>query len=364
MSIEARGISKSHRGIVYLDNISFEIKENDFVTLLGPTGSGKTTLLRILCGVEKPDEGRVYVDGMDVTDLPVQKRDVAMVYQQFINYPSYTVYENIASPMRISKNKYSEAEIDVKVREYADLLGLTSVLSHLPEEVSGGQRQRTAIARALAKNVNFIILDEPLANLDYKLREELRGELKRIFRNKGGAVLYATPEPIDALAMSTHVGVMHQGRMLQFGPVGEVFRNPRSIEVGTYFSHPTMNVLDAELVRSGDSQYLQCSNELKIDVSDCSHLAAQKYKVGIHAHTISTEKEKKNMIPIKAEVQLSEVVGSDTELHIQHQDIPIVLLMQKMVTKKIGESITVYIDPDRIFIYDTETNHLVAKTGE
>jgi glycerol transport system ATP-binding protein len=174
MGIVVENVSKSYKNKQALKDVSLEIRDGEFMTLLGATGAGKTTLMRVMLGIDKPDTGRVYYDGRDVTDVPVQKRSVAMVYQAFINYPSLTVYENIASPLRISVQKLPETEIDKAVRKNAELLSITDILNHRPSEISGGQQQRTAIARALTKGSKYIFLDEPLGNLDYKLREELR----------------------------------------------------------------------------------------------------------------------------------------------------------------------------------------------
>ncbi len=366
MGIVLENITKIYDGKTVLNNISLDINDGDFVTLLGPTGTGKTTLLRIMAGIERPDRGRVFYNGVDVTDVPVQKRDIAMVYQQFINYPSMTIYENIASPLKISrKKKLSKKVIDEKVRANAKLLGIDHVLDHYPEEVSGGQKQRTAIARALSKDSQFIFLDEPLANLDYKLREELRGELKRIFRNKGGAVVYATPEPVDALAMATHVGVMQGGEVLQYGPVQEVYHNPSCVDVGSYFSYPTMNMFPARLVKKGSRSLLAVSDNLQIDVSPLSgKMTREDYLLGVHAYALSITRENDTMIPIETTVELSEVVGSDTELHLDYHGIKLVMLLQQLVSIEIGEEIEVYLDPDRFYIFETATKSLVAKTGQ
>ena len=177
MGIIIENVSRSYDGKKVLDDISLEIKNGEFVSFLAPTGEGKTTLLRLIAGVERPDSGRIYYDGQDVTNLPVQKRSIGMVYQWFINYPSMNVFENIASPLRVSKKKISEKESARRVRETAELLKIDRILNHLPSEISGGQQQRLAIARALAKGTDYIFLDEPLTNLDYKLQEELRAEL-------------------------------------------------------------------------------------------------------------------------------------------------------------------------------------------
>lgn len=362
MGIVVENLSKSHHGFNKIENLNLEVNDGDFSVLLAPTGSGKTTLLRLLAGIEKPTKGKIYFDGVDVTNVTPQKRNIAMVYQQFVNYPSFTVYENIASPLRVSKIKYSEKEIDKRVRENAALLGISHILSHLPEQVSGGQKQRTALARALAKGTKYVFLDEPLANLDYKLREELRVELKMIFREKGGAIVYATPEPIDALGMASHVGFMQKGQIIQYGPVKDVYFNPRFVEVGKYFSHPTMNILECKKTEIDGRLFLQLTEQFKIDVSNLSSsLTKNRYILGVHAHAISVRPEK-SFVKIDSVVLLAESVGSDTELHLDHQGHKIVVLVQDVIRYTIGQIVPMYIDPNRFYIFDSETTELCGKT--
>lgn len=363
MGIGIFNIEKSYEGDVAVENVTMEIGDGAFVTILGATGAGKTTLLRIMAGIDRPDKGRVYYDGKDATEVPVQKRNIAMVYQEFVNYPSMTIYDNIASPLRVSKTRYSKADIDKKVRQSAELLGLTGVLDHYPEEVSGGQKQRTAIARALIKDTRFIFLDEPLANLDYKLREELRGELKTLLRRKGGIVVYATPEPVDALSMSTHVAYLQEGRLLQYGALEEVYRNPDSVEVGTYFSYPTMNIMEAETIHEQGKTFLRVSDEIRFDVTEYrGRLQAPQYLVGIRAYNLYTRKACPNLIPFEATVELAEELGSDTELHVRHHEMTFVVLMQEVARFPTGTRITVYLDPSRLFLFDRQTGKRVLKT--
>ena len=363
MGIAVFNIEKSYEATPALHDVSMEIEDGAFVTLLGATGAGKTTLLRIMCGIDRPDRGRVLYDGTDVTRVPVQKRNVAMVYQEFVNYPSMTIYENIASPLRVSKTRYAKADIDQKVRHNAELLGLTGVLGHYPEEVSGGQKQRTAIARALVKDTRFVFLDEPLANLDYKLREELRGELKTLLTHKGGAVVYATPEPVDALSMSTHVAYLQDGRVLQYGALQEVYRNPASVEVGAYFSYPTMNIMEADVTTERERTFLRISEEIAIDATPFrDRLQHGQYLVGIRAYNLYTAKKGENLIPFTATVELTEELGSDTELHVRHEGRLFVVLMQEVARFPIGNQITVYMDPSRLFLFDKETRQLAFKT--
>ena len=363
MGIAVDKVCKSFKHKQALNDVSLEVRDGEFMTLLGQTGAGKTTLMRIMLGIDKPDSGRVYYDGEDVTDVPVQKRSVAMVYQAFINYPSLTVYENIASPLRISPQKLSNAEIDRIVRDNAALLGITEILNHRPSEISGGQQQRTAIARALTKGSKYIFLDEPLGNLDYKLREELRGELKTIFRKKEGAIVYATPDPIDALSMATNVAFVHDGRVLCSGPVGEVYDNPQFVEVGAYFSYPTMNIFEAKRVAEQGKLFLKVTGELKVNVDALKDvLADDEYFIGIRAHSISTHREKENMISVRGKVELMEVVGSDYELHLSHNGVSMISLMQRFVSYEMGQEVQAYLDAKCFFVYSKNTRRLVAKT--
>ncbi len=363
MGITVENISKSYNGKTALQRTSFELHDGNFTTLLGATGSGKTTLLRIMAGVENPDAGRILYDGKDMARVPVRDRPIAMVYQQFVNYPSLTVYENIASPLRVSREKPARAEIEKRVTEAADLLGIRDVLQHRPGEVSGGQQQRTAIARALVKRAKYIFLDEPLANLDFKLREELRGELKRLFRTSGGAVLYATPEPVDALSMATHVGMMSEGRLLQYGPAREVYTRPNSVGVGEYFSYPTMNIVEATLELRDDTPRIRISETLIAEAPSLSSvLKPGRYRVGFRAHALDVVRKQDSDLPLRATVELSEVVGSDTEVHALHQGNRLTVLTEQIHVFDIGEEIDLFLDARELFLFDPDTDTLVAKT--
>ncbi len=364
MSIKIENVTKRFGRNLVLDNISLEIDDGDFTTFLAPTGSGKTTLLRIIAGLEKPDSGKIYYDDKDVTQLPVRERDIAMVYQDFVNYPSMTVYENLASPLRVSDKNYSEKEIDKKVKKNAELLNISEILDHYPEEISGGQRQRTSIARALIKDVKYIFLDEPLANLDYKLREELRGQLKETFRDKSGAIIYATADSPDALVLSTHVGFISKGKIVQYDKTNQVYNNPSCVEVAQYFSHPTINIWDSELINIDNKYYLEICEKVKINVDKFKDILENKYYiVGIRAHSISLEQQHEDDIPVHARVELCEVVGSETEMHLIFKDIDLILLMEDIVQYKTGQQIEVFIDPNKFFVFDKETHNLVTKTG-
>src|SRR5689334_23552197 len=216
MSVALDHVTRTVDGVETIRDVSLTLEKGTLSVLLGPTLSGKTSIMRLLAGLDKPATGRLLVDGKDVTGIDVRKRSVAMVYQQFINYPSLTVYENIASPLRVQGKP--RAEIEARVAEAARLLRLEPFLKRTPLQLSGGQQQRTAMARALVKGADLVLLDEPLANLDYKLREELRTEMRQLFERRSAVVVYATTEPAEALLLGGRTAVLHEGRLLQSGP--------------------------------------------------------------------------------------------------------------------------------------------------
>ena len=241
MQLELEKISKSVGAQPWLYPLDLAPVPGELTVLLGATEAGKTTLMRLMAGLDVPSEGRIRVDGRDVTGVPVRQRNVAMVYQQFINYPSMTVYDNIASPLRLAR----APDLDARVRALAQRLHIEPFLNRLPAELSGGQQQRVALARALAKRAPLMLLDEPLVNLDYKLREELRDELAQLFATGSATVIYATTEPGEALLLGGHCAVLDAGELLQYGPTAEVFRRPRSLRVARAFSDPPMNLFEA-----------------------------------------------------------------------------------------------------------------------
>ena len=351
MSIEVQGVSKRFGAANALDGVDLTVHEGEFAVLLGGARSGKTTLLRAMAGLDRIDAGTILIDGKPISAYPRRDRPIAMVYQQFINYPNFTVYENIASPLRLKRPKLSKDEIDRRVRENAELLGLTSVLNRMPSEISGGQQQRTAIARAIAKEAKYVFFDEPLANLDYKLREELRTELKRIFTEREGAIVYATAEPVDALAMGTHVGFVHEGRIAQYGPSREVYDVPATAEVGLYFSQPSMNLISATANGHGR---VDVGRDLSFDLGD---LGTGDVILGMRAHAL-TLSEGDGPDVFRARVDLSESVGSDTELHLDYDGTKLVALIRGFTRFDIGQEVALTCAPEDVYVFDAKTRSL------
>ncbi len=249
MQLELKEVSRTVGGVPQLYPLTLALAPGRINVLLGATQAGKTTLMRLIAGLDRPTVGRVFADGVDVTGVSVRRRNLAMVYQQFINYPSLTVFENIASPLRLQNDP--RQAIAARVQDIAAKLHIDHLLDRLPTELSGGQQQRTALARALVKGSKLVLLDEPLVNLDYKLREELRTELAGLFSEGGTTVVYATTEPQEALLLGGHTAVLDKGRLLQFGPTLEVYRNPASVEVAIAFNDPPLNIVAATALEGG-----------------------------------------------------------------------------------------------------------------
>ena len=305
--LELIDVSKQVGASMHIRDVSLSLERGSLNVLLGPTLAGKTTLMRLMAGLDRPTAGSIRVDGRDVTGLSVRKRDVAMVYQQFINYPAMSVYENIASPMRL--NGTDAATLDRKVREAAELLKLTEFLERTPLNLSGGQQQRTAIARALVKGAELVLLDEPLANLDYKLREELRVELPRLFAETGAVFVYATTEPQEALLLGGHTATLHEGRVTQFGETIDVYGRPADLVTAQTFADPPLNI--AHVDKQGTE--LRFGEHLLGRAPDS--LADGGYTLGFRAHHVSLAASSAHTVAVPVTVGTSEITGSETYLH-------------------------------------------------
>ena len=326
----------------YLYPLDLTLVPGAVTVLLGATQAGKTTLMRLMAGLDKPTSGRVLVDGTNVTGVSVRDRNVAMVYQQFINYPSMTVFDNIASPLKLRR----EANINSRVQALAEKLHIESFLKRLPAELSGGQQQRVALARALAKQAPLMLLDEPLVNLDYKLREELRDELTQLFAAGSSTVVYATTEPTEALLLGGYTAVLDRGEILQYGPTADVFRHPKSIRVARAFSDPPMNLLKGEL--SGDTVLLAGGLRLPRTTTNAT---SSSVTVGIRASALQINANA-TTIALPGKVELAEISGSDTFVHANTAVGEVIAQFTGVHQFELGANITLYLQPDQAYVFD------------
>lgn len=354
MTLELDGVTKLVNGQTHIYPTHLTLEKGTMNVLLGPTLSGKTSLMRLMAGLDRPAEGRVIWNGEDVTGMAVQKRGVAMVYQQFINYPALTVYDNIASPLRLEGR--SRAEVDAAVRKTADLLRLSPMLDRKPLELSGGQQQRCALARALVKNAGLVLLDEPLANLDYKLREELRVEIPKIFAEAGSIFVYATTEPEEALLLGGRTATLWEGRVTQFGPTPEVYRNPRDATTARVFSDPPMNFLQISKAGPkllfGEGQSCPAAGKL-------GELADGRYLAGFRPNHLELEKHVGDALEFTCNLAVTEITGSETFVHLDHHGERWVGLVHGVRELTIGAPIAVYLDPAHVYVFGSD-GELVA----
>lgn len=330
----------------HLTDVSFQMEKGRLYTVLGRTLAGKTTMLRTIAGLQTSDSGSLEFRGKDFLRLPVWKRNIAMVYQQFINYPHLTVYENVAFPLK--QRRMAAAEISQKVAAALRMVGLQGFETRKIQELSGGQQQRVAMARSFAKEADILLLDEPLVNLDYKLREQLRDEFRNIFSSgvsRESILVYSSTDPLEAMQLGGDIIVMDKACILQQAPAGEVFENPANTRVAEIANDPAMNLMAGRI----DDERIVVNHDIKLDLPrHFARLSAGEYLFGIRASKIMVAD---HGIPFR--VELAEISGSETFVHLRNGDQ--VLVGQLDVVQEFGmdEAVSVHIDTDWLYAFGT-----------
>ena len=350
MQLSLDSVSKKVGPESWLYEMSLAPQAGAVTVLLGATQAGKTSLMRIMAGLDVPTQGRVRVDGTDVVGLPVRERNVAMVYQQFINYPSLKVRDNIASPLKLR----GEKNVAQRVTELAEKLHIEMFLDRYPAELSGGQQQRVALARALAKAAPLMLLDEPLVNLDYKLREELREELGALFAAGDSTVIFATTEPGEALLLGGYTAVMDAGELLQYGPTAEVFHRPKSLRVARAFSDPPMNLAPGSIVPGG--VLLNAGPKLSLDLPGNAQAVVT---AGLRASALHLE-DRPGDVSLEGRVELAEISGSDTFVHVSTAIGEVVAQLTGVHYFELGVRLKLYFSPAQTYVFDNTGALLLA----
>ncbi|MFO7995355.1 MAG: ABC transporter ATP-binding protein [Marinobacter sp.] len=346
MSLTLQNVSRVVDGETWISDVTMTLEPGSFNVLLGRTLAGKTTLMRIMAGLDKPTSGKILMNDADVTGVAVQKRNISMVYQQFINYPTMTVFENIASPLRLAKK--SQKEIDRRVRETAELLKIDNLLDRQPLELSGGQQQRVSMARALVKDADVVLFDEPLVNLDYKLREALRSELKDLFEARNCIAVYATTEAQEALALGGETAVLHEGRLLQKGPTPTVYHRPQDIETAEIFSEPPINIVPGKVTENEVTFDEQVHFQLNADLAS---LEPGPYTFGVRPSHIGLVPHADDDLEVSVTVDLAEISGSETFLHVHSESFELVLHLQGIYQYRPDEQIKVYFPTHKLYAF-------------
>ena len=349
MTVELKQASKVIRGITHIKPTSLLLEAGHFNVLLGQTGSGKTSLIKLMAGLDPLYSGQIFMNGIEVSKLSPQKRNISLVHQFFVNYPQMTVFENIASPLRVAGMSLSE--IEGRVEEAASILQLRPILNRRPHELSGGQQQRCALARAIAKESQTVFLDEPLANLDYKLREELREQLPELFAGRGAVVVYATSEPEEALLLGGRTALMEDGAVIQFGDTPDIYRAPRNLAAARVFSDPPINI--TRVNKKG--QYAELMNGsrwvLKGKVAD---LVDGEYIMAIRPHHVTPDPCGPDSIEVQGTVLVTELSGSDSSAHFEMDSDSWVSLAHGVHRYQVGQKHQFYVDVSHAFYFDQD----------
>ena len=339
----------------HLNDVSFNFKKGNLYTILGRTLSGKTTLLKTIAGLLNPDQGSIFFEEKDFIKIPVWERNVAMVYQQFINYPHLNVYENITFPL--VQRKLSPEQIKKDVDEALETVGLTGFENRKIQELSGGQQQRVALARSLAKKAKILLLDEPLVNLDYKLREQLREEFKRIFSqglSQDTILIYSTTDPQEVMELNGEVIVLDEGKVLQKGPAKEIFENPSNLKVAEISNDPPMNVLKG-LKNSKNLNFENISLEIP---NHFKKLVDNNYNFGIRASEIKLDENGEEF-----EIELAEISGSETLLHLKRGNSKIIVLIEEVMNFKIHEKVKINFNANKLYAFGEDEKLVSSPYG-
>lgn len=348
-------------GVEVIPNLNLEIKNKEFIVLVGPSGCGKSTTMRMIAGLEDITEGELYIGDQLVNDVAPKDRDIAMVFQNYALYPHMTVYKNMA--FSLSLQKVPKAEIDAKVHEVAKILDLEHLLNRKPKELSGGQRQRVALGRAMVRNPAVFLLDEPLSNLDAKLRTSMRSEITKLHKQLETTFVYVTHDQTEAMTMGDRIVVMKEGVIQQVDTPQNIYAHPSNLFVAGFIGSPQMNFINATLEKRG-SDFVVCFGRWSIPVpqgkaanSDLEKYAGKQVILGIRPEDIHTEEiylDASQETIVEARVDISELMGAEVYIYAYAGDVRLIVRAPARVNPKVGENMQLAFDANKIHLFDRE----------
>ena len=344
--LTVENLSKSFAGQRVIEGISFTVPPGGFTIILGPSGCGKSTLLRLVAGLERPDAGRILVDGREVTGLPPKDRDMAMVFQSYALYPHLSVRENLAFPLRMAK--LAGPEITRRVNEAAGLLGLAELLDRKPRQLSGGQRQRVAIGRAIVRNPKLFLFDEPLSNLDAKLRAGTRVELAQLHRKLEATVLYVTHDQVEAMTLGQEIVVLAEGAIQQIGAPREIYQRPRNLFVAGFIGTPAMNLFAGQVAAPKDEVVFTCP-EGRIDIAlppGLAPYAGREITLGLRPEDLTPGSGQ-----FEARLELVEQIGAESILYLKKGSLLLRARAEADFAGRSGQTISLYADPAKFHYF-------------
>lgn len=347
--IRLQNISKTYKDTHALQDISLEVNDQEFFVLLGPTGAGKTTTLRLIAGLEKQDSGSIYFDGQVVDEFQPADRDVAFVFQQYSLYPTLSVYDNLAFPLRSPLRRTPEAEIKKRVQEAAEILRISHLLDRKTVRLSGGEMQRVSIGRAIVRQPRAFLMDEPLSNLDAKLRESLRVELKHIQKTQGSTSIFVTHDQIEALTMADRIAVLHEGRILQLGTPFDIYDRPATMFVATLVGTPRINLLPA----SRQNGSLKIENS-PLELPTPSHDLPESVLLGVRPEDVRLGSEGQ----YSGKVILTEPLGVETIIHVASGTQTLLSVTSGTTTVRIGDDVRFNFARDRLHYFAADGKRL------
>jgi len=350
-------VVKSFGEVIAVNGISLKIEDKELLILLGPSGSGKTTMMRLIAGLDEVNAGKIYIGGKLVNELRPRERDIAMVFQSYALYPHMTVYDNIAFPLRMRKT--AKTDTDAQVKKTAELLGLSQLLKRRPKQLSGGEQQRVALGRALVREPKVFLMDEPLSNIDAKLRLYMRAELKALQKRLGITTIYVTHDQVEAMTMGDRIALMDKGSLLQVGAPDEIYSHPSTEFVGGFIGSPPMNLIPCSILKKNNHLFLDASS-FKVDVTEMrstieGKTSSDEVTLGIRPESIAVSSDKTSD-GIEGKVYVIEPLGSEVILDIKvNSTIIKVLSHLKTIKASPGDNIRLTFDHDSIVVFDRKT---------
>ena len=356
-------VKKFSEEVVAVNSVNLDIQDKEFVVLVGPSGCGKTTTLRMVAGLEDISAGEIYIGDRLVNDVPPKDRNIAMVFQNYALYPHMTVYKNMAFSLKLRRT--SKGEIERRVKAAADILGIGDLLDRKPKQLSGGQRQRVAVGRAIVRQPEVFLFDEPLSNLDAKLRVNMRAELIKLHERLDATMIYVTHDQVEAMTMGDRIVVMRNGFIQQVGPPMEVYNQPQNQFVAGFIGSPPMNFLDARLVADNGGVAVDLQG-MRLPLPPQQAKGAEAYMnrnivFGIRPEDILSTPEKKSasLAPLRATVEVLEPLGAEIILELSCQGYAFTARMDPQMRAKMHDEIEVYFDMERVHLFDPQTEQAI-----
>ena len=362
--VTLKDLTKKYGDVIAVQNMNLKIPHNEFLVLVGPSGCGKSTTLRMIAGLEEISGGQIYIGDELVNEKDPKDRNVSMVFQNYALYPHMTVEENLGFSLKIAK--VEKKEIEKKVSEAVIILGLNELRKRKPSQLSGGQRQRVAMGRAIVRRPDVFLFDEPLSNLDAKLRTQMRTEIKKLHQKLKTTVIYVTHDQVEAMTLADRIIIMKDGFIEQIGSPIDVFTNPVNVFVATFIGSPPMNVIECDVVKENDNVFIKIDSNMLMPCPSSKKeklLKASKVFVGIRAEDIvpsenSTDKEKKGW-NFEKSIELAEPLGTETQLFFKLNDKEIISRMYNPRSIQVGEKIKFEIDLTKVHFFDHETEKVI-----